>query len=50
MVAGAYPFAGTQKLFLSGSDSLVGDANAVQAGSASFSTPAAGATRGSTGS
>jgi predicted acyl esterase len=41
--AASYPFASAEKLFLSGSDSLVSDAGSVQAGSASFSTPAAGA-------
>src|SRR4051812_40303668 len=41
--AGAYPFGSTQRLFLSGSDSLVSDAASVQAGSASFATPSAGA-------
>jgi ABC-2 type transport system ATP-binding protein len=41
--AGAYPVGSEQKLFLSGSDALVGDAGAVAAGSASFTTPAAGA-------
>jgi predicted acyl esterase len=41
--AGAYPFATAEQLFLSGSDTLVGDQNSVQAGSASFTTPAAGA-------
>src|SRR3954467_11081694 len=40
--AAAYPFGATQRLFLSGSDSLVADAASVQAGSASFSTPSAG--------
>jgi predicted acyl esterase len=41
--ADAYPFGGTQQLFLSGPDALVGDAAQVAAGSASFTTPAAGA-------
>src|SRR3954468_10947984 len=41
--AGSYPFAAAQQLFLSGSDTLVGDKSSVQAGSAAFSTPAAGA-------
>ena len=40
--APAYPFGTTQRLFLSGSDSLVGDQNSVQAGSAAFATPSAG--------
>src|SRR3954452_15870555 len=41
--APSYPAAGGQKLFLSGSDALVGDSGSVAAGSASFTTPAAGA-------
>src|SRR4051794_33445091 len=42
--APSYPVAGSeQKLYLSGSDALVGDASKVAAGSASFATPAAGA-------
>jgi hypothetical protein len=41
--APSYPVASTQKLYLSGSDALVGDASKVAAGSASFATPAAGA-------
>ncbi|HEY0633332.1 MAG TPA: CocE/NonD family hydrolase, partial [Thermoleophilaceae bacterium] len=41
--APAYPFGSQQRLFLSGSDALVGDQNSVQAGSAAFTTPAAGA-------
>jgi predicted acyl esterase len=41
--APSYPAAGEKKLFLSGSDALVPDAAGVAAGSASFTTPAAGA-------
>ncbi len=41
--AGAYQFGDTQQLFLSGSDALVGDAASRASGSASFTTPAAGA-------
>ncbi|MEA2436352.1 MAG: hypothetical protein QOF65_908, partial [Thermoleophilaceae bacterium] len=41
--APAYPFGTQQLLFLSGSDTLVGDQNSVQTGSAAFTTPAAGA-------
>jgi ABC-2 type transport system ATP-binding protein len=41
--APAYPIGNQQQLFLSGSDALVGDAGSVTAGSASFTTPAAGA-------
>lgn len=38
-----YPTGGTRRLFLSGADALVDSAGAVAAGSASFTTPAAGA-------
>ncbi len=41
--AGSYPVGSEQKLFLSGSDALVPDSGSVAAGSASFTTPAAGA-------
>jgi ABC-2 type transport system ATP-binding protein len=41
--ADSYPAASTQSLYLSGSDTLVGDRAQVAAGSAAFSTPAAGA-------
>jgi predicted acyl esterase len=41
--APAYPIGSEQKLYLSGSNALVGAPSAVTAGSASFSTPAAGA-------
>jgi ABC-2 type transport system ATP-binding protein len=41
--APSYPVGSEQKLYLSGSDALVGDASKVAAGSASFATPAAGA-------
>src|SRR3954451_2802844 len=41
--APSYPVATDQKLYLSGSDALVSDASKVSAGSASFTTPAAGA-------
>src|SRR3954463_15365528 len=41
--APSYPVGGDQKLYLSGGDSLVGDPSKVTAGSASFTTPAAGA-------
>jgi ABC-2 type transport system ATP-binding protein len=41
--APSYPVGSDQKLYLSGSDALVGDASKVAAGSASFTTPAAGA-------
>ncbi|MEA2421965.1 MAG: hypothetical protein QOF55_1064 [Thermoleophilaceae bacterium] len=41
--AGSYPVGSEQKLYLSGSDALVGDPASVAAGSASFTTPAAGA-------
>jgi predicted acyl esterase len=41
--APSYPVGSDQKLYLSGGDSLVGDPSKVAAGSASFSTPAAGA-------
>jgi ABC-2 type transport system ATP-binding protein len=39
----SYPVGSEQKLYLSGSDALVGDASKVTAGSSSFTTPAAGA-------
>src|SRR3954453_10032100 len=41
--APSYPVAADQKLYLSGGDALVGDPSKVTAGSASFTTPAAGA-------
>jgi ABC-2 type transport system ATP-binding protein len=41
--ADSYPTGNEEKLFLSGSDALVGSAGSVAAGSASFVTPAAGA-------
>jgi ABC-2 type transport system ATP-binding protein len=41
--ADAYPVGGTQRLFLSGTDTLVSDAAQVASGSAAFTTPAAGA-------
>jgi predicted acyl esterase len=41
--ASAYPVGSTQRLFLSGTNTLVSDATQVAAGSAAFTTPAAGA-------
>jgi ABC-2 type transport system ATP-binding protein len=41
--APSYPVGSDQKLYLSGGDALVSDATKVAAGSASFTTPAAGA-------